>query len=258
MDPEPSEPVSRLVDRTWPEVGGGWLLVVPVGSCEQHGPHLPLDTDTVIAESLATELSRRTEGVVVGPPVTIGSSGEHQGFAGTLSIGTDTLRSVLVEIARSALPEAGSGLPEPFRAVLFLNGHGGNTHALEGACALLTREGRPVRSWSPQLPGADAHAGHTETSLMLHLQPQRVALERIEVGNDTPIAELSHELRTAGVASVAENGVLGDPTKATAAHGSEIFEGLVESLLADLGPDPNATDGPTDGASLGTTDGPDR
>lgn len=79
------------------------ILLVPVGSFEQHGPHLPLDTDTLIAVQLAWEAQRRLDvDSMIGPPITVSASGEHQGFAGTLSIGTETTAAVLVEIVRSA------------------------------------------------------------------------------------------------------------------------------------------------------------
>jgi creatinine amidohydrolase len=85
----------------------GALLLVPVGSCEQHGPHLPLGTDTLIAEALAQAAVERATGSVVSPSIAIGASGEHRGFPGTLSIGADALVEVAVELARSALAVPG-------------------------------------------------------------------------------------------------------------------------------------------------------
>jgi creatinine amidohydrolase/Fe(II)-dependent formamide hydrolase-like protein len=87
----------RLDGRRWPELRDtAATLVVPVGSVEQHGPHLPLSTDTKIAAAVADRLAG-----LVAPPVAFGASGEHEGFAGTVSIGTEALRSVLVEMGRS-------------------------------------------------------------------------------------------------------------------------------------------------------------
>ena len=86
----------QLGTQFWPDVDGSRTLVVPVGSIEQHGPHLPLDTDTRIADAVARSIS----GVLVGPAIAYGASGEHEGFPGTVSIGTAALESVLVEYGR--------------------------------------------------------------------------------------------------------------------------------------------------------------
>ena len=88
---------------TSPEVAdaGARVLILPLGSCEQHGPHLPLDTDTRIAVALAHGIAAARTDAVVAPAVAFGSSGEHEGFAGTLSVGTEALRLLLVELVRS-------------------------------------------------------------------------------------------------------------------------------------------------------------
>jgi creatinine amidohydrolase len=89
----------------WPEVPSGALFLVPTGSYEQHGPHLPLDTDTTIATAVARRAADVLAGgdgpVLVGPAIAYGASGEHQDFPGTVSIGTDALRQELVELGRS-------------------------------------------------------------------------------------------------------------------------------------------------------------
>jgi creatinine amidohydrolase len=166
----------------------------------------------------------------VGPPIAIGASGEHEAFAGTLSIGTPALEAVIVELGRSALPPAGSSRPRPFRAVLFVNGHGGNVEALARATALLVAESRDVAVWHPQVPGGDSHAGRTETSMMLHLDPEAVRVDRIEPGSTARWREIGETVRTAGLAAVTSNGVLGDPTAADPAHGAEVFAALADEL----------------------------
>jgi creatinine amidohydrolase len=106
--------------------------------------------------------------------------------------------------------------------VLFVSAHGGNARPLADAVARLGAEGRDVRAWSPRWSG-DAHAGHLETSLMLAIAPERVQLVRAEAGNGAPLAELMPALRAAGVRAVSANGVLGDPTRASAEHGRALL-----------------------------------
>jgi mycofactocin precursor peptide peptidase len=220
-----------LPSLTWTEVPAGRMLLVPVGSCEQHGPHLPLDTDLRIAVAVARAVADRDPGVVVGPSVTVGASGEHQDFPGTLSIGTTVLVEVLVELARSALPESGSGLPSPFCAVMFVNGHGGNVEAFGEAIPRLRRESRAVEVWHPRVEGGDSHAGRTETSLLLHLDPTVVRDDRREPGSTARWREIGEVVRAQGLAAVTRNGVLGDPTAASAAEGATVLAALVEDLV---------------------------
>jgi creatinine amidohydrolase len=219
----------RLGARTWPDVrdAGRRLLAVPLGSCEQHGPHLPLDTDTRIAVALSDRLATARPDVLVAPALAYGASGEHAAFEGTLSIGRAALELVLVELIRSA---------DAFAGTIIVNGHGGNAEAVAAAGKIAEAEGRRVLSWWPPPaamgPWADAHAGRTETALLLALAPTMVRAERAEVGATAPLATLMPELQRAGVAAVSANGVLGDPTGATAAEGLDVLNALVADLLA--------------------------
>ncbi|MFZ2172944.1 MAG: mycofactocin biosynthesis peptidyl-dipeptidase MftE [Rhodococcus sp. (in: high G+C Gram-positive bacteria)] len=212
-----------LEDLVWTEVDRESATVaVPVGSLEQHGPHLPLDTDTAIAVAV----SRALPGVLVAPAIAYGASGEHEAFAGTVSLGAEVLETVLVEYGRSACRWA--------ERVVFVNGHGGNGQALVKAAALLRYEGRDV-AWVPcMVPNADAHAGRTETSLLLHLSPSRVLWDRAVAGNTEPVERLMPRLRKGGMVAVSANGVLGDPTGATAAEGAQLFGELVERVTKAL------------------------
>jgi mycofactocin system creatininase family protein len=204
-----------------PDVPDGAILAVPLGATEQHGPHLPLGTDTMVAEALATGLAAIRPDVVVAPALAYGASGEHAGFPGTLSIGQEATELVLVELARSA---------DHFAGVVFVCGHGGNAGPLERAVARLTGEGRRALAWYPRVAGGDAHAGRTETSLVLALAPALVG--RGEAGATEPLAALAGRLRAGGVAAVAPNGVLGDPAGATAAEGEHLLAALVDDLVA--------------------------
>ncbi len=198
----------------WPDLDGAALLIVPVGATEQHGPHLPLSTDTEIAQALAGGVAAAVPGVCLAPAVAYGASGEHQSFPGTLSIGVAATRDVLIELARSATAT--------FPRVLFVCAHGGNAEPLADAIAQLRAEGRDVRAWSPRWSG-DAHAGQLETSLMLAIAPGSVDLARAQAGNPAPIAELLPALRVHGVAAVSANGVLGDPARASAEQGQALL-----------------------------------
>lgn len=204
-------------------------LVIPVGSTEQHGPHLPLDTDTRIAAAVAREVAERLAEAahdcewMLAPPIGYGASGEHESFPGTVSIGNAALRLLLVEFGRSAANWA--------TRLVFVNGHGGNVEALAAAVALLRYEGRDVGWCSCGVQNADAHAGHTETSVLLHISPDVVRLDEMAPGNRAPVADLLPAMRSGGVAAVSELGVLGDPTTATAADGERLFAEMVEGCV---------------------------
>jgi creatinine amidohydrolase len=217
--------VPDLASLTWPAVDAAALLAVPVGSTEQHGPHLPLSTDTDVALALCERLAAARRGVLVAPAVAYGSSGEHAGFPGTLSIGQDALELLLVELVRSATLT--------FRRVLLVSTHGGNESTVQRAVRRLRDESRDVRAWGPRTDG-DAHAGRTETSLQLALDPARVRLDRAVAGDTRPIAQLMPLLHERSVRGVSPNGVLGDPTGASADEGAAVLDALVADLLASV------------------------
>jgi creatinine amidohydrolase len=218
--------MTQLADLTWPEVEGhtqaGNLLVVPVGSTEQHGPHLPLSTDTDIAVALSLALARHRGDVVVAPPLPYGASGEHADFPGTLSIGQEATELLLVELGRSA--------SLTFDRILFLSAHGGNAVPVARAVRRLRAEGRDAMAWSPKWHG-DAHAGRTETALQLTMDPTRVLIDRAAPGATGDLAELLPSLRRDGIRAVSPNGVLGDPAGATAAEGARLLSAAAGDLI---------------------------
>lgn len=230
----------QLGDATWNDVeelraaNGGQgdespapLLLIPVGSTEQHGPHLPLSTDTIIAEEITGRAIHLTDGLMVGPTISVSASGEHAGFPGTLSIGNSVMSSVVVEIGRSAGWAAG---------VVFINGHGGNHVAVTRAVEVLNGENRSALAWWPKWPKrhdgrpADLHAGRIETSLMLAIDPGLVRLELARSGPDASI----DELRANGVKATSPSGVLGDPEGASGSEGEQFIRDFVEDLIHEI------------------------
>lgn len=203
------------------------LVLVPLGATEQHGPHLPLDTDTRVAVEVAARAARLHGGpAVVAPAIEYGASGEHEGFAGTISIGNEVLRALLVEYGRSACRWA--------TRIVFVNGHGGNVTALSAAVAQLRYEGRDAAWFACAPEQGDAHAGHTETSMLLSFAPETVAVDAVVAGTTAPLAEIIDDLRRGGVAAISRTGVLGDPTTADAEHGAEVMAALVDGLVGAL------------------------
>jgi len=216
-----------LAAATWEQVeatGRRTVLAVPLGSLEQHGPHLPLDTDTRIARAVAAGLAERQTNVAVAPAVPYGASGEHAAFPGTLIVGHQILADLLSEVVRSARAA--------FAGVVVVNAHGGNKGALELLAARSEAEGDDVLVWSAAVPGGDAHAGRTETSLILALDAEAVRLDLAAPGRTERLETLLPRLRTEGVRPVSSNGVLGDPTGASADEGLALLETMVSDLVA--------------------------
>jgi creatinine amidohydrolase len=203
------------------------VVLVPVGSTEQHGPHLPIATDTLIAEEIVERAIHHTDGLMIGPTLAVTASGEHAGFPGTLSIGTAVMHDLALELGRSADWAAG---------IVFVNGHGGNHAPITSAVATLESEGRRAMAWWPRWPRradggpADLHAGRIETSLMLAIDPGLVRLELATPGVDTDI----EELRERGVQAVAPAGVLGDPTGASGGEGERFINAFVDGLVHEI------------------------
>ena len=222
-DPYPGLPPLALA--RWPQVARSdrRLLVVPIGSLEQHGPHLPLDTDARIASAVAGAVHARLPRIGLAPCIPIGASGEHAGFPGTLSIGTDALALMVVELVRHASLF--------WQHVLVINGHGGNTTALRSAVQTCQHERRSLTLHHIGGEHGDVHAGISETSLMLHLAPELVRMELAETGNTEPLQRLLPALMAGGVRSVSQNGVLGDPRYANAETGAGLISNMVDAAL---------------------------
>ena len=226
--PDPGA-AARLADLAWPDVAeraqAGALLAVPLGSTEQHGPHLPLSTDTDIAVALCERLAAARGDVLIAPPVTYGSSGEHADFPGTLSIGQAALESLIVELGRSAA--------RTFTRLLLVSAHGGNAGPVTRAAGRLRAESRDVHVYMPRWEG-DPHAGRPETSMMLALAPARVRMHLAVPGDMRPLAQIWPLLRAEGVRAVNAAGILGDPTGASRREGAALLGTLAEQLLREV------------------------
>jgi creatinine amidohydrolase len=201
------------------------ILLLPLGAWEQHGPHLPLDTDTIIVTRVIADVLRHedlhTVNVMTAPALSITASDEHQGFPGTLSTGTQALKDSVVAICRSASWAQG---------VCIVNGHGGNADALAAITSALTYEKITHSIWSlPSYIGGDMHAGHTETSLLLHIAPHEVRTNVIARGA-TQDSGLVEAMRSGGVQAVSENGIIGDASTATVSHGKAVLDLYTNSL----------------------------
>ncbi len=231
--------MTELTRLAWTDVAAvasGAVLLVPVGATEQHGPHLPLGTDTVIAHAIAVRAAGLVAGrpqsaghgdatVLVAPAVPFGSSGEHEDFPGTLSIGQEATELLLVELVRSASRHVA--------AVVLVSCHGGNRGPVGRAVDRLRGEGRRVTAWSPPWRG-DAHAGHTETSVVAALDPGLVRAEHAVAGETAPLRTLLSRLQSEGVRAVSPTGVLGDPTRAGAREGRALLENAVADLVSHV------------------------
>jgi mycofactocin precursor peptide peptidase len=219
----------ELASAIWPCVRSGALVLVPLGSVEQHGPHLPLSTDSVIAQAVAGRVADALPAgtTSVAPVIAYGASGEHAGFPGTISIGHEALRVMITEIVRSLALWCGR--------VVIVNGHGGNAAALNAAVSRLRAEGHDVAWADCDVPDGDAHAGFTETSAMLYLAPDQVRPFDAVTGVTQPLAELMPGLVAHGVRAISPSGVLGDPMGASAEAGRDIVSAMAAVVARRIG-----------------------
>ena len=206
------------------------IVILPLGAWEQHGPHLPLATDTLIIDAVIDHAVNAefllSDKFLLAPTLSITASDEHQGFPGTLSTGTQALTDSVIAICRSA---------SWARSICIVNGHGGNADALKKIASALDHEKVSYSIWSlPSYSGSDMHAGRTETSLMLYLDSSQVKMSHLESGATGSSTELIEAMRVGGVSSVAPNGIIGDATTATSEHGKEVLDLYVGSLRAHL------------------------
>lgn len=230
-------------------LGPNSIVIQPLGAIEQHGPHLPLSTDSVVATAVA-------EAVVADagdeldlwllPTLQFTKSNEHAWSPGTVWLSANTLLSVIDDVGRCVAMT-------PARRLVFLNGHGGNSALLNvalrevrlshGLKSFLTHPGMPADQGGPSNVdelGMGVHGGTDETSLMLHLAPHLVDLSLAERRVPEKLAE-NRQVRFGGRVSFGwlsndffPDGYIGDPTAATAERGKVLFEGAVANVVAGL------------------------
>jgi creatinine amidohydrolase/Fe(II)-dependent formamide hydrolase-like protein len=223
------------------------VVIVPVGSCEQHGPHLPMDTDAYDALWLSMKAAEKAQCALVAPPIYYGVSSHHMDFPGTVTLTPQTLEQLAYEVACSLTKHG-------FKKILFENGHGGNTPALEAAAQRIKTDTNAfvaidTVSLIPDFiekhieTPYDAHAGEFETSTTLANRENFIVKERIKkpritlpkskytkIGLKETGPKVSWSFKTK---EISETGVIGDPTKATKKKGEKAWKLGIERL-ADL------------------------
>ncbi|MFC6825891.1 creatininase family protein [Halopelagius fulvigenes] len=234
-----------LGDEAWPDLETYFeeesLALVPTGSTEQHGPHLPEATDHLIAEAFAREAAERT-GYLCTPTINVGVSGHHRQFHGTMWVDPPAFREYVESLTRN-LTEHG------IDRVIYVNAHGGNVPHLREVGARLRQDETAFAiewMWNESIPDLvdelfeqnGPHGGPKETAMIQHLRSELVHDDRLEEARDGGIPSVDaagtvkHGSRTFyDAADNTENGVLGDQTDATAEKGEEMFEAASDQLV---------------------------
>jgi creatinine amidohydrolase/Fe(II)-dependent formamide hydrolase-like protein len=235
-------------ELTWPEaeerLKATDIALLPVGAIEQHGPHLTLDVDTFDADYLAQQVAGACSDPkpLVLPPIAYGVSYHHDDFKGTISIGNDTLAKLIYEIGISV---AKNGI----KKLVIINGHGGNSPALNYAAQMINRDTGIFAcvdtgetsdydlSSLIETPN-DVHAGEYETSTSLAIRPHLVKMDIVQKQvpkfssrylNFTSSRGIPWYARTK---KISDSGVMGDPTKASADKGRKMWEIMIAHLTA--------------------------
>ncbi|MEA3254310.1 MAG: creatininase family protein [Candidatus Altiarchaeota archaeon] len=213
----------NLADKTWCELKEETgKVIIPVGSIEQHGPHLPLSTDSLLVERISEKVAELTDSILI-PTVCFGISEEHMDFKGSLTLTPDSFKGMVLDICTS-LKRHG------FKKQHIINYHGSNKkHLIE---LLPEIRGRGIEVFLHRVLGRIGvfdHAGEVETSLMLYLYPERVRVNEIK-GFKYKIPE-REGWRTIDYSS---SGVIGDAVNASADKGEQYFRKLVDEIVEEV------------------------
>ena len=243
----------RMNRMTWPDIKsaieqGYETVVVAVGSTEQHGPHLPTVTDTRIGDEVAERVAVKLGHTLQASTIITGCSSHHLGFPGTLSLREETLRMIILDYADSLVRSG-------FKRIIFLPMHGGNFATVQAAVTEAQQAHRGIEIIGiTDLTGlleclnaasaefgiganeSGAHAGESETSIMLALEKDLVIADRFAPGYVGPAGEKEFQiLREKGMSALTQIGVIGDPRKATAEKGEAYLDRLTEFLIREIG-----------------------
>lgn len=244
----------HLSTLTWEKVGESIKahtskVIIPIGSLEQHGPHLPLSTDTTIADYVAKHVARRCADTFLMPPLQLGCSSEHLGFAGTISLQPETMSRIILDISNSILK---SGLSELF----IVNGHGGNRGPLDAAITKAKETIPAIRLYSftildivkgkfdeirKSARGLVGHADEIETSMMLVIQPETVDMSKAVREEPSLPKGLSFEREDLAKMSFAwtakeltRTGVIGDPQVAAPETGKVLLDFAIDFISKSI------------------------
>ena len=242
-----------LADLAYPDIRAylerSDVILIPMASLEQHGPHLPVEVDSMLGETVALEAARRVaakgEPILVLPMLWTGLSEHHMSFGGTITLDDQTFLAVLRCIVKSVVRHG-------FRRIVLLNGHGGNDNAMRVAADMLTPEFEvPIVQFTYWYAAAEPiaailetqkglrHACEAETSMMMALRPELVARDRIPLAKANVTPEVSdlvgggmYRWRTLGAMS--SSGVMGNPEAATPEKGERLIAGIADELARKL------------------------
>ncbi len=225
---------------TWPEIKTAIeqnrVAILPFGAHEEHGPHCPLSTDTVMANGLATRLAEQIDGILL-PPIPYGETWNTSGFPGTLSLSFSTVKAILMDLGVGLMK---SGV----KALIVVNGHFGNRAPIELACRELKvkydfpvllidypgleRLASEICESKPAAPSF-YHADELETSVMLALMPDAVQMDKAQAEYpDFPPTFASEPIY---LHTFCKSGVFGDPRPATAEKGEKLLDGLTQESM---------------------------
>jgi creatinine amidohydrolase len=235
----------QLAELSWEEVKEYLArenrLIFPIGATEQHGRHIGLGCDYILAEEIASQTGARTR-IAVAPAFAYGMSHHHMRFPGTLSLRPTTLIAALEDLFRSMYQHG-------FRRVLVVNGHGGNEAAISSALAIVTNELEGLRAkeftwWTEPIilkmvddfagPQRGTHSSPVETAFMLGVRPEAVKLERAP-RRDAPVTTSREFLSASVFVAQYPDGVMGlDPTPGTAELGRQLLAKSVEMCVEEI------------------------
>jgi len=225
----------HLREATWTDAAAvdTDVALLPVGSTEQHGPHAPLGTDVLTAETVAAAGADAYDGeVVVAPAIPVGVAEEHRDFAGTLWASEDTFRAYVRETIESLAHHG-------WTRVVVVNGHGGNVAPLREVCARVSRDGDAygvAYTWFDAVDASDmGHGGPVETSLLQHRHGALVHGDRLNVaaadGADGWGEWVSGVNLAYDTAEFSENGTVGDPREGSAERGERLLDDASDALV---------------------------